>query len=30
MVRNPLSCGILYCDADDSEIENNGIFTVGA
>ena len=25
MLRNPLSCGILYCDAEDTEIENNGI-----
>lgn len=25
MLRNPLSCGILYCDAEDSEIENAGI-----
>lgn len=24
MLRNPLSCGILYCDAEDSEIENTG------
>ena len=23
MLRNPLSCGILYCDADDSEINNS-------
>ena len=30
MVRNPLSCGILYCDAEDTEISNNGGFTVGA
>ena len=22
MLRNPLSCGILYCDADDAEIKN--------
>ncbi len=22
MLRNPLSCGILYCDADDAEINN--------
>ena len=22
MLRNPLSCGILYCDADDTEINN--------
>jgi hypothetical protein len=25
MLRNPLSCGILYCDAEDTEIQNNGI-----
>ena len=25
MVRNPLSCGILYCDAEDTEVANNGI-----
>jgi len=24
MLRNPLSCGILYCDADDSELTNDG------
>mgnify|MGYP000420107154 FL=1 len=30
MVRNPLACGILYCDADDAERENNGIAAVGA
>ena len=30
MVRNPLSCGILYCDAEDTEISNEGITTVGA
>lgn len=30
MLRNPLSCGILYCDADDSELENNGMTSVGA
>lgn len=31
MVRNPLSCGILYCDAEDTEISNDGGFnTVGA
>lgn len=24
MLRNPLSCGILYCDAEDTEIKNNG------
>lgn len=23
MLRNPLSCGILYCDAEDSDIEND-------
>jgi len=30
MLRNPLSCGILYCDADDAEHTNNGMTTVGA
>jgi len=25
MLRNPLSCGILYCDAEDTEISNEGI-----
>ena len=30
MVRNPLACGILYCDADDSEMSNNGGAAVGA
>jgi len=25
MLRNPLSCGILYCDAEDTEISNAGI-----
>ena len=25
MLRNPLSCGILYCDAEDAEILNEGI-----
>ena len=25
MLRNPLSCGILYCDAEDTEISNSGI-----
>lgn len=30
MLRNPLSCGILYCDADDSEMNNDGITSVGA
>lgn len=25
MLRNPLSCGILYCDAEDTEISNTGI-----
>lgn len=24
MLRNPLSCGILYCDAEDTEVKNNG------
>ena len=30
MLRNPLSCGILYCDADDAEHTNKGMTTVGA
>lgn len=30
MLRNPLSCGVLYCDADDAEFENNGSAAVGA
>jgi hypothetical protein len=30
MLRNPLSCGILYCDAEDTEISNNGSWQVGA
>ena len=30
MLRNPLSCGILYCDAEDTEIQNNGSWAVGA
>ena len=30
MLRNPLSCGILYCDAEDTEISNDGSFMVGA
>lgn len=30
MVRNPLACGILYCDAEDTEISNNGGAAVGA
>ena len=30
MLRNPLSCGIMYCDADDAEHTNNGMTTVGA
>jgi hypothetical protein len=30
MLRNPLSCGIMYCDADDAEHINNGMTTVGA
>lgn len=29
MLRNPLSCGILYCDAEDAEIKNEGNY-VGA
>ncbi|WP_173431779.1 SU10 major capsid protein [Sharpea azabuensis] len=30
MLRNPLSCGILYCDAEDTEIENDGSVMIGA
>lgn len=30
MLRNPLSCGVLYCDAEDTEIKNNGLPAVGA
>ena len=30
MLRNPLSCGILYCDAEDTEISNDGFAAVGA
>lgn len=30
MLRNPLSCGILYCDADDSELVNDGTTSVEA
>ena len=30
ILRNPLSCGILYCDAEDTEISNEGAFAVGA
>ena len=30
MLRNPLSCGILYCDADDSEMKNTFENTVMA
>ena len=30
MLRNPLSCGILYCDAEDTEISNEGSWAVGA
>jgi hypothetical protein len=30
MLRNPLSCGILYCDAEDTEISNDGGWAVGA
>lgn len=30
MLRNPLSCGIMYCDADDAEHVNDGMTTVGA
>ena len=30
MVRNPLNCGILYCDAEDTEICNDGGINIGA
>ena len=30
MLRNPLSCGILYCDAEDTEISNDGSAMIGA
>ncbi len=30
MLRNPLSCGILYCDAEDTELSNEGSWAVGA
>lgn len=30
MLRNPLSCGILYCDAEDTEISNDGDAMIGA
>lgn len=30
MLRNPLSCGILYCDAEDVEIRNEGFMSVAA
>ena len=30
MLRNPLACGILYCDAEDTEISNDGLAAVGA
>ena len=30
MLRNPLSCGILYCDAEDTEISNDGTAMIGA
>ena len=30
MLRNPLSCGILYCDAEDTDINNNGNYNVAA
>ena len=30
MLRNPLSCGILYCDAEDTEVSNDGLASVGA
>ena len=30
MLRNPLSCGSLYCDAEDTEISNDGAAMIGA
>ena len=30
MLRNPLSCGILYCDAEDAEISNSSDVMIGA
>ena len=30
MLRNPLSCGILYCDAEDAEIQNDLSGMIGA
>lgn len=30
MLRNPLSCGILYCDAEDTEISNDGAAMISA
>lgn len=30
MLRNPLSCGILYCDAEDTEISNEAPALIGA
>ncbi len=30
MLRNPLSCGILYCDAEDTDITNEGAYNVAA
>lgn len=30
MLRNPLSCGILYCDAEDTDIRNEGNANVTA
>ena len=30
MLRNPLSCGILYCDAEDTEIANEAPALIGA
>jgi len=30
MLRNPLSCGILYCDAEDTEIANAAPALIGA
>ena len=30
MLRNPLSCGILYCDAEDTDMENTGTASIAA
>ena len=30
MLRNPLSCGVLYCDAEDTEMKNDGSAMIGA